>query len=380
MNPTRLFLWHEQIIILLNATIHLRLFYVLIGLCLAINISAQPSSYFRVIGYFAGPTNLVDSFETDKLTHIIFCFGHLKGNRLHIGSAQDSATIKKMVLRKETNPKLKVLLSLGGWSGCKTCSDVFNSSSGRKEFAQSVKELTTYFKSDGIDLDWEYPGIKGFPGHTFREEDRTNFTALVKELRKVNGNEFEISFAAGGFTDYIEKSIAWKEVTKYVDFINVMTYDLVHGYSVTSGHHTPLYSTDQQTESTDHAVHLLLAAGVPAEQIVIGAAIYGRFFKIEEGSPVDLYKPCKFSHGFSYKHATDSLSTANGFVQYWDEKAEAPYAINKERRLLASYDNKQSIALKTKYAIDYNLGGIMFWQLIDDKFRNGLLETIIDNK
>ncbi len=350
-------------------------------MCTVIPVSLlAQNSKFRVIGYYAGPTHLVDSFETDQLTHIIFCFGHLKGNRLSIGSAQDSATIQNMVQRKATNPELKVLLSLGGWSGCKTCSDVFNTKLGRQEFAESVRELTTYFKTDGIDLDWEYPAIKGFPGHNYREADRVNFTDLVKVLRKINGKSFQISFAAGGFTDYIAKSIEWKKVVKYTDFINVMTYDLVHGYSVTSGHHTPLYSTDQQTESTDHAVQLLLAAGVPSEQIVIGAAIYGRFFKIEDGSKVDLYMPCKFSHSFSYKHAADSLSIENGFEKFWDSKAEAPYAVNLERQLLASYDDIRSISLKTRYAKDHQLGGIMFWQLIDDKFRNGLLQTIIDSK
>lgn len=346
----------------------------------SVNVSGQYNSPFRVIGYYAGPTTMVDSFNTDQLTHLIFCFGHLNGNRLHIGSPADSATIERMVARKKTNPELKVLLSLGGWSGCETCSNVFYSKPGREEFAQSVKELTAYFKTDGIDLDWEYPVIKGFPGHIYREEDRENFTALLKELRMANGENFEISFAAGGFTDYIEKSIEWKEVIKYTNFINVMTYDLVHGYSVTSGHHTPLYSTGQQTESTDHAVQMLLEAGVPSAQIIIGAAFYGRFFKIEEGNQVDLYQPCQFSHGFSFKHAEDSLSVENGFELFWDKEAEAPYAINKDRKLLASYDDVTSIALKTKYAIDHKLGGIMFWQLIDDKFRNGLLETISKNK
>ena len=343
-------------------------------------VRSQGHDEFKVIGYYAGPTELVDSFNTDQLTHIIFCFGHLLDNRLHISNAKDTATIHKMVQRKRTNPSLKVLLSLGGWSGCKTCSDVFNTNTGRAEFAESVKELTTFFKTDGLDLDWEYPAIQGYPGHAFRKADKGNFTELVKEIRRVNGDEFIISFAAGGFTTYINESIDWQEVTRYTDFINVMTYDLVHGYSDTSGHHTPLYSTSRQVESTDHAVQMLLHSGVPPAQIVIGAAIYGRFFQIEEGHPVDLYMPCHFSHGFSYKHATDSLSSKNGFVTHWDSEAQAPYAIHQERRLLASYDDEKSIALKTQYAKDKHLGGIMFWQLVDDKFRNGLLQAIIDQK
>lgn len=344
------------------------------------NAKAQTQDEFKVIGYYAGPPELVDSFNTDQLTHIIFCFGHLSGNKLHISSARDTATIQSMIRRKHTNPSLKVLLSLGGWSGCKTCSDVFDTKAGREEFAESVKELTQYFQSDGLDLDWEYPAIQGYPGHVFRKEDKRNFTALVKEIRRVNGEDFIISFAAGGFTSYINESIEWTEVIRYTDFINVMTYDLVHGYSDTSGHHTPLYSTPKQVESTDHAVQMLLQSGVPPTQIVIGAAIYGRFFQIDEGHPVDLYMPCHFSHGFSYKHAADSLSADRGFTRHWDDTAQAPYAIHQERRLLASYDDEKSIALKTQYAIDNHLGGIMFWQLIDDTFRNGLLQTITTSK
>lgn len=340
----------------------------------------KPDSGFRVIGYFSGPTEMVDSIPVEKLTHLIFCFGHLKGNRLDIGSAADSASIKKMVGLKSRNPGLKVMLSLGGWGGCKTCSDVFNTSTGTTEFVQSVREITAYFKTDGIDLDWEYPGIQGPPGHPFRKEDRENFTALLKALRQHNGRKFTISFAAGGFTTFVESCAEWKKVIRYTDFINVMSYDLVHGYSKVSGHHTPLYSTPQQTESTDHVVQLLLETGVPADQIIIGAAFYGRFFKIDEGAPVDLYQPCHFSHGYSFKHSTDSISVENGFERRWDTLAKAPYAINIQRRLLASYDDEKSIALKTKYAKEHRLGGIMFWQLADDLSRGGLLDVIHANK
>src|SRR6188768_3953306 len=90
---------------------------------------------FRIIGYYSSTTIPVDSFEIEKLTHLIFCFGRLEGNRLHINNAVDSATIKRMVKLKSRNPKMKVMLSLGGWGGCKTCSDVFNTKNGIEEFA-----------------------------------------------------------------------------------------------------------------------------------------------------------------------------------------------------------------------------------------------------
>lgn len=342
----------------------------------SLHTKSQANNNFRVVGYYAGSLQNIDSFKVEELTHLIFCFCGLKDNKLHIMNSEDSMSILKMVSLKKRNPALKIFVSLGGWGGCETCSDVFNSGIGIKEFAKSVYEVAEYFKIDGIDLDWEYPVIKGFPGHTYRKEDATNFTNLVKELRKINKPSFEISFAAGGFTSYIDSSIQWKEVIKYVNFINIMTYDLVHGYSVISGHHTPLYSTPQQIESTDHAVKMLLKSGVPQNMLVIGGAFYGRFFKIEEGSAVELYQPCKFSHGFSFKNISDSISQKNEFEIKWDKIAQAPYAINQKRRLLATYDDKKSIALKTKYAIKNKLGGIMFWQLYDDNVNDGLLDVI----
>lgn len=329
-----------------------------------------------VIAYYAGRTSMIDSFEVEKLTHLIFCFCHLKGNELSVGNARDSATIQRMVALKARNPQLKIILSLGGWGGCQTCSTVFLTKKGRKAFARSVRDLNNYFGTDGIDLDWEYPAIEGVPGHPFSPEDKPAFTALVTQLRRKLGKNNEISFAAGGFTKFIDSSIEWKKVMKKVDRVNLMSYDLVSGFSTLSGHHTPLYSTPRQKESTDNAVQMMLAAGVPADKIVIGAAFYGRFFAVTDTTNNGLYLPGRFDHGFSFSRLSDSLSASNGFVQYWDSIAHAPYAFNVQRRLLATYDDTVSIQFKTKYVIKKNLNGIMFWQLADDKFSGGLLHAI----
>ena len=337
------------------------------------NSSKKP---IAVIAYYAGRTTMIDSFEVEKLTHLIFCFCHLKGNLLSVSNARDSATIQKMVALKSRNPQLKIILSLGGWGGCQTCSPVFTSKKGRKEFAKSVRDLNNYFGTDGIDLDWEYPTIEGFPGHAYSAEDKPAFTQLVKQLRRKLGWKNEISFAAGGFAKFIDSSLEWKKVMKKADRVNLMSYDLVSGFSTISGHHTPLYSTAHQKESTDNGVQMMLNAGVPASKIVIGAAFYGRLFEVTDTINNGLYLPGKFLHGFSFSRLTDSLGVSNGFVQYWDSTANAPYAFNIQRKLLATYDDSVSVQLKTKYAIKHNLNGIMFWQLADDKFTGGLLNAI----
>jgi chitinase len=353
-----------------------KLFFAILILMLAPFISYEQQNKFVVIGYYAGksPAQL-DSFSVEKLTHIIFSFGHLKGNRLNVSDAIDTATIQRMVLLKKRNPELKVILSLGGWGGCAACSDVFSTKEGRKEFAKSVKEVSEYFGSDGIDLDWEYPTISGFPGHKYQAEDKENFTALVKQLRKTLGNKYEISFAAGGFSQYINESVDWEKVMKKVNYVNMMTYDLVSGFATKTGHHTALYSTEQQVESTDNAIQKLIALKVPVSKIVIGAAFYARVFETSD-STSGLYQQGKFVKGVSFKNFSEQLSADSGFVSHWDEKAKAPYMFNPSQHLFVTYDDKRSIQLKTQYAIDKKLGGIMFWQLRDDAFTEGLLDAI----
>lgn len=344
--------------------------------CLAQNANTGAKRKISVIAYYAGDGNAIDQYPVEKLTHLIYSFCHLKGNRLNVDNSKDSATIKHLAELKKRNPELKIMLSLGGWGGCETCSAAFSTKAGRKEFAASVREVNDYFQTDGIDLDWEYPVIEGYPGHLYQQADKENFTGLVKALRKSLGNNHEISFAAGGFQSYLRQSIEWDKIVPLVDKINLMTYDLVNGYSKVTGHHTPLYSTPEQKESTDAAVKYLLSIGVPADKMVIGAAFYGRLFDTDSAEGSGLYQSGKFNHGLSYKNLDIAELEKAGFKYYWDDTAKAPYFFSALKKQQITYDNEQSITLKTKYAISNKLNGIMFWQLGEDKPVNGLLDAL----
>lgn len=341
---------------------------------------AQNRSSITVTAYYFGGPESVDSVAAEKLTHIIFSFCHLKGNTLQIDNSRDAATITNLVLLKKRNPSLKVLLSLGGWGGCASCSEVFSSAKGRKEFATSVLALNQFFKSDGIDLDWEYPAIEGFPGHSFKPEDKDNFTALVQELRQTLGTTYEISFAAGGFQKYISTSVDWKAVIPLVDRVNLMTYDLVNGFSTSTGHHTALYSSPEQIESADNTVKQLIKLGIPPNKMVIGAAFYGRMWEMVPDTRHGLYQPGKFKQGMNYKEFNVALSKESGFVTYWDDVAKAPYAYHTGEKLFITYDDKRSVNLKTRYVVDKHLNGIMFWEVTNDAATDGLLDAIFDVK
>ena len=273
------------------------------------------------------------------------------------------------------------MLSLGGWGGCAPCSDVFSTAKGREVFAQSVKEVNDYFKCDGLDLDWEYPTIEGYPGHLFQAADKVNFTELIKILRKTLGDKHELSFAAGGFQKYLDESVEWKKIMPLVNRVNIMSYDLVNGYSKVTGHHTPLYSTKKEEESTDKAVSNLLKIGIPAGKLVIGAAFYTRNWK--EVSNVNMvYTNREYQQqGVSFKDFSKYFFTDQMVGNIFGTKKQWHLiGIMRKEKLFATGDDITSVKAKTDYAIKNKLGGIMFWELVLDSTRNGMVDAIYQLK
>ncbi|HAD13160.1 MAG TPA: glycoside hydrolase [Saprospirales bacterium] len=358
--------------------------YLLVSLSLILGASCagwskvQKSAHAKVdvIAYYAGNGADLDQYQFGQLDQVIFSFCHLRGNELTIDDATDTVTIRKLVALKKQHPRLKVLLSLGGWGGCAPCSEVFSTAQGRTAFVRSVKKLTQDFQTDGIDLDWEYPGIEGYPGHLFQPADKGHFTALVQELRRELGEKVEISFAAGGFDAFFEGSVEWDRVIPLVNRVNIMTYDLVNGYSTVTGHHTPLYSTPDQRLSADYAIKYLERLGVPRHKMVLGAAFYARVWEQVPNINQGLYQSGKFKSFVPYQRFLNTVTEAEGYRFYRDTLAQAPYAYNAQQQLFATYDDRESIRQKTQYVQRERLGGIMFWQLVGDVRENGLLEAI----
>ena len=160
------------------------------------------------------------------------------------------------------------------------------------------------------------------------------------------------------------------------DKVNLMSYDLTSGFSKVSGHHTPLFSAGQQKESTNNAVIKMLQYGGPAQKMIIGAATYARLFDTVDTLNTGLHRPASFRYGISYRHIYDSLNAAGGFIKYFDSSAMAPYAFHPARKIFVTYDDSISIKAKMDYVKKMKLGGIMYWQIMDDKFTDGLLDVM----
>lgn len=344
-------------------------FAALAGVCV---LGQRPA----VIGYYSGDGSDIFGREIGKLTHVIWCFLDLQGDSLAPLDKSQEKVIRKLNGFKRVNPSLKVLLSLGGWGGCATCPEVFGREEGRRKFARSVGALLKRSWTDGIDLDWEYPAVQGPPGHSFGPDDRRNFTLLVRALREELGEAYEISFAVGGTQECMEKGFEWDSIMPVVDRVHIMSYDLVHGYSKTTGHHAPLFSTKGQTASGDAAVQWLATNRVPKDKIVLGSAFYSRVFKVKDDKANGLQRVGTFEHLVPWSAIDTTITAERGWTWFHDPQAKASYAFNAGTHEFLTGDDVASVKAKVAYVQQQGLAGIMFWQLRDDHHTGGLLDVI----
>ncbi len=344
-------------------------------LCCSLLPAAQLGNY-RVIAYYTGSGEAIQQFPVDKLTHIIYSFLKLQHDTLTFRNERQKENLVQLVKLKKQYPRLKIMVSIGGWGGCAPCSDLFASDEQRKTFAKTTVDLFRKYDVDGIDLDWEYPAIEGYPGHKYIPEDRDHFTELVRALRREMGTRYLISFAAGGFDDYLEQSVDWDAVSPLVDFVNLMTYDLVSGFSKMTGHHTPLMDNSHQQRTTDHCVTWLLNKNLPPQKLVIGAAFYARIWEHVADTLNGIYQPGTFKQSTPYRNFENYFKPGDGWKYYWDDEAKAPFRYNPNLKLFATFDDKRSIREKTAYVKNKKLGGIMFWELSQDTAADGLVQAI----
>lgn len=331
---------------------------------------------FRVVAYFRGDIQEVEKYDYRKVTHLIYCFMYLQGNKIGFKNQDSENTLKACLALKQKYPHLKVLVALGGWGGCESCSDVFSTEQGRKEFANSVRDILAAYQADGIDIDWESPVIGGFKDHKARKEDKQNFTALIQTLRKTLSKNHEICFDANSFKEFIDQSIEWDKVMPLVDFVNLMTYGLPTDKRGHTGHHTALYSSPYQQESIDKAITYLDRLKVPLHKLVIGAAFYSFVVKDVDSINHGLGQSGKFKANVNYTKLLEDYTKEKGYSYHWDSIANAPFLYNAELKEFVTYDDKRSVAAKTNYALNKKLGGIMFWRLNGDTYTDGLLEAI----
>jgi len=360
----------------------------MVALCAtAASAHAQAVPAKAVVAYvFARDTVLQPGqIDAKRLTRINYAFSNIENGRMVAGGSHDAENFAFLESLKKDNPSLTVLISVGGWLWSTNFSDMSLTAESRAAFIQSVMDFLAEHKLDGLDIDWEYPGLPG-AGHPFRPEDKENFTALLKELRVRFTQETTrthkpllLTIAAGANPDFLEHTEMGK-AQLYLDTVNLMSYDYYEESSdKITGNHAPLFTNpaDPKKVSGADSVAAFEKAGVPARKIVLGVPFYGRQWGQVPDVNHGLFQPGKpVPHAYATYAAITQNMLNHGFERYWDGKASVPYLYNPQQQIFVSYEDPESLAAKCRFVRAQKLGGIMFWEYSNDP--SGTLLKAID--
>jgi chitinase len=359
-------------------------------------VKIKSANKHMVVAYVAGYRDFdFTTIDVSGITHINYAFANIRDGEAVFdttkidGKRLTPDDIVKLNSLKSVNPDLKVLVSVGGWTWSKGFSDAALTAESRLKFAKSCADFVQKYNLDGIDLDWEYPNQVG-AGNPHRPEDVKNFTVMLKAVREQldvisekegEGKHYLLAIATGADKAYVDNA-EMNEIHKYLDFLNIMTYDFYNGLHTVTGHHSnymPSAQPEKDMNSVVNAVDMHVNAGFPVEKINLGIPFYGRIWKgVKTDNEEVLFKEAEtVGMGIDYINFYQNIN-ANGFVRHWDNIAKAPYLWNAAEKTFLSYEDEESIKYKIDYLKKRGLAGVMFWEYSADHEKK-LLKTVVEN-
>ncbi len=354
----------------------------------------------RIAAYYDGGMP-VAAIPAERLDTILYAFGEPDARDLcSAPTAAQRRTFRQLRRLRQRHPRLHLLVSIGGWDAAPQYSDLALTAASRARFARScIRLFIERQRFDGLDIDWEFPVQGGM--NKSRREDRADATALLRELRarldalgRTTHRHYLLTAAipAGtwqkGGAYSVSDSYDLASIVPYVDWLNVMTYDMNTIFSPMSGFNTPLRPdprdpTPEPERSRDNlsgAVRYFEAHGVPADKIMLGVPFYGRGFTGVSPRRAGLYS--HYSGGFAetpWKTIESRMLTNPEWTRHWSATAQAPWLYDARRHVFFTYDDPRSIALKADFARRERLRGVMIWVLGEDDAHNSLLNALVSH-
>ncbi|WP_321333896.1 glycosyl hydrolase family 18 protein [uncultured Bacteroides sp.] len=287
--------------------------------------------------------------DPEVLTHINYAFGHVTQSfdGVRINNEERLQMISKLKQKKKS---LKVLLSIGGW-GSGNFSEMAANKEYRKAFAADCKRVIKQFNLDGIDIDWEFP-TSSSAKISSSPEDTKNYTLLMHDIRKAIGKRKLLTLASQAGAGYID----FPEVNKYIDFVNIMTYDMASAPK----HHSGLYRSNMTGWlSCEESVEKHIKAGIPIHKLVLGIPFYG-------------HGRDQVPNYINY----NKIKELTNYTAQWDDVAKAPYLTDSTGRVVCNYDDERSIKIKCSYLLNKGMLGAMYWDYGGDD-KEGTLQNAL---
>ena len=315
--------------------------------------------------------------DVTLLTHINYAHGRFKNPKTGDGGIEiaEPSKLRNIVALKGKNPDLKVMLMIGGWGGhADGFSMMARDPEKRTAFCKAVKAHIDNYKLDGVDIDWEYPTQSADNETGCDPSDTQNFNLVLEELRETLGTSKIISFASSSSAKYVD----WATAMKYLDYVNVMTYDMG---AAPNGHNSPLYRSARFAHrSCDESVEEHLKKGVPLNRQVMGVPFYGKSKKNPSAEEklfeysVKYYEIVEILEKGTYKGSP----LKSPVTRVFDDTAKVPFLADPLGKNVLSYDDPESVGLKGKYVKERPLLGAMFWEYRCDDSNHSLLKALVN--
>lgn len=316
-------------------------------------------------------------------THINVAFARIVNKTIYLEDHQ-YVTLRDIGQLRKTNPKLKILLSVGGSGNHRGFSDMVVNHASRKIFIKSVKDLLRNYTLDGIDLDWEFPVIHNSNSAlklAVAKRERQHFSQLLREIRAEYVREkrnYLLTVAVAAPEFIVDAAYDVDQLDLYTDFVNVMTYDF-NFYSATTpftGLNSPLYARPKErlyvaTLNINYTVHMYISKGLRPGKLVIGVSTYGHSYTLVNSDNHGIASPASGygslgSFGFVNYPDVCQFIKKHGAVINHVARAEVPYLYSD--REWVSFDYPQSVSSKAAFIKELGLRGAMVYSLNADDY------------
>ncbi|MFC4405509.1 glycosyl hydrolase family 18 protein [Haloarchaeobius iranensis] len=368
----------------------------------------------RVVGYYMQWSQWDREYypgdiPLDKVTHVNYAFLTVEQDGA-VNYISENAAMR--VLEPESwhdhtgfdeivdDPDTQFLFSIGGWNDSKYFSNAAQTQESRERFANTAVEIMREHDFDGLDIDWEYPGGGGKSGNIVRDGDKQRYTELLQTVRQKldeaedeDGQEYLLTTALSADPNKNE-GLDHAANAQALDFLNVMTYDYHGAFDDNTNHQAPLYykENDPSPRADDFNIDASMSfwadTAFDNNQLSLGLPFYGRSFgNVASSDNGGLYQSFEGSPDgtwgqdngiMEFWDIDQNLEPSGEYEYYWDDTAKVPWIYSESNDVLVSYDNPESVGIKTDYAVENDFGGMMFWTFSGDK-NEVLLDTVLDH-
>lgn len=248
----------------------------------------------------------VDAFWLKPVTDLIYFSLTVPDNGVFEADAIDPQHLEKLkTLQQKSDSRL--LLCIGGWGRSDGFAAVAADPAKRSAMIDSLAALCQTHGFDGIDYDWEHPE---------NQEQLRHYALLIEETAT--------HFADQGLLVTVAQA-GWQDLTSQaydaLDRVHLMSYD--HDYP-----HATLEKSKQDVER-------LINWGCPPGKIALGIPFYGRNHDRRARTYADLA---------NHADLDPAADRHDGFA----------------------FNGPATVGLKTEYALERGLAGVMVWEITQD--------------